>query len=181
MSRKTEPPPRPERAMPESLTCRMARPADLEPAAGLVRSAFDEFIAPDYEEQGVAEFHRYAEPEAFRARMEGGSHFVMVAEVDGRLAAVAEIRDCNHVALLFVGKQFHRRGIARALFDRALQQARAARPGVERVTMNSSRYGVAAYERLGFRQTGPERSVNGIVFVPMAMRLDFQSPATALT
>ncbi|MCY3843732.1 MAG: GNAT family N-acetyltransferase, partial [Acidobacteria bacterium] len=49
--------------------------------------------------------------------------------------------------------------------------ARAAAPDVERVTVNSSRYGVAAYERLGFRQTGPERSVNGIVFIPMAMRL----------
>ena len=158
--------------MPEPVTCRMMKPADAEQVSDLVRSAFDEFIGPDYSEQGVAEFHRYADPEAFRARMQGGSHFVMVAEVGGRLAGITEIRDCNHVALLFVGKQFHRRGIARALFDRALQQARVTRPDVERVTMNSSRYGVAAYEKLGFRQTGPERSVNGIVFVPMAMRLD---------
>ena len=158
--------------MRESITYRMMKPADVEQVSDLVRSAFDEFIGPDYSEQGVAEFHRYADPEAFRERVRGGSHFVMVAEVGGRLAGITEIRDCNHVALLFVGKQFHRRGIARALFDRALQQARVTRPGVERVTMNSSRYGVAAYEKLGFRQTGPERSVNGIVFVPMAMRLD---------
>ena len=158
--------------MRESITYRMMKPADVEQVSDLVRSAFDEFIGPDYSEQGVAEFHRYADPEAFRERVRGGSHFVMVAEVEGRLAGITEIRDCNHVALLFVGKQFHRRGIARALFDRALQQARVTRPGVERVTMNSSRYGVAAYEKLGFRQTGPERSVNGIVFVPMAMRLD---------
>jgi hypothetical protein len=40
------------------------------------------------------------------------------------------------------------------------------------VTINSSRYGVPAYERLGFRQTGPERAVNGIVFIPLAMRLE---------
>ena len=158
--------------MPESITYRMMEATDAEQVSDLARSAFDEFIAPDYTEQGVAEFHRYADPEAFRERVRGGSHFVMVAEVGGRLAGITEIRDCNHVALLFVGKQFHRRGIARALFDRALQQARVTRPGVERVTMNSSRYGVAAYEKLGFRQTGPERSVNGIVFVPMAMRLD---------
>ena len=158
--------------MREPVTCRMMKPADVEQVSDLVRSAFDEFIGPDYTEQGVAEFHRYADPEAFRERVRGGSHFVMVAEVGGRLAGITEIRDCNHVALLFVGKQFHRRGIAGALFDRALQQARVTRPDVERVTMNSSRYGVAAYEKLGFRQTGPERSVNGIVFVPMAMRLD---------
>ena len=158
--------------MPESITYRMMEAADAEQVSDLVRTAFDEFIGPDFSEQGVAEFHRYADPEAFRDRIEGGSHFVMVAEVDGRLAGITEIRDCNHVALLFVGKQFHRRGIARALFDHALMQARAKRPDVERMTMNSSRYGVAAYEKLGFRQTGPERSVNGIVFVPMAMRLD---------
>ena len=158
--------------MRDSVTCRMMKPADAEQVSDLVRTAFDEFIGPDFSEQGVAEFHRYVDPEAFRARIEGGSHFVMVAEVDGRLAGITEIRDCNHVALLFVGKQFHRRGIARALFDHALMQARAKRPDVERMTMNSSRYGVAAYEKLGFRQTGPERSVNGIVFVPMAMRLD---------
>ena len=158
--------------MREPVTCRMMKPADVEQVSDLVRSAFDEFIGPDYTEQGVAEFHRYADPEAFRERVRGGSHFVMVAEVGGRLAGITEIRDCNHVALLFVGKQFHRRGIARGLFDRAVKQARVTRPDVERMTMNSSRYGVAAYEKLGFRQTGPERSVNGIVFVPMAMRLD---------
>ena len=158
--------------MREPVTYRMMKPADAEQVSDLVRTAFDEFIGPDFSEQGVAEFHRYADPEAFRGRVEGGSHFVMVAEVGGRLAGITEIRDCNHVALLFVGKQFHQRGIARALFDRALEQARVTRPDVERVTMNSSRYGVAAYEKLGFRQTGPERSVNGIVFVPMAMRLD---------
>ena len=158
--------------MRDSVTYRMMKAADAEQVSDLVRTAFDEFIGPDFSEQGIAEFHRYADPEAFRGRVEGGSHFVMVAEVGGRLAGITEIRDCNHVALLFVGKQFHRRGIARALFDRALEQARVTRPGVERVTMNSSRYGVAAYEKMGFRQTGPERSVNGIVFVPMAMRLD---------
>ena len=158
--------------MREPVTYRMMKPSDAEQVSDLVSTAFDEFIGPELGEDGIAAFRRYAEPDAIRARVEGGSHFVMVAEVAGRLAGITEIRDCNHVALLFVGKEFHRRGIARALFDRALEQARATRPDVERMTMNSSRYGVAAYEKLGFRQTGPERSVNGIVFVPMAMRLD---------
>ena len=158
--------------MPEPVTYRMMQPAEAEQVSGLVRAAFDEFVAADHAEEGLVAFRRYTEPDAVRARIESGSHFVLVAEAGGRLAGIIEIRDCNHVALLFVGKEFHRRGIARALFDRGLRQARVARPGVERVTMNSSRYGVRAYERLGFRQTGPERSVNGIVFVPMAMRLD---------
>ncbi len=146
-------------------------PDDAERISALVRASFDEFIAPDYTEQGMAEFRRYAEAEALRRRSER-DHFVMVAEVDGVLAGMIEVRDCNHVALLFVAKDFHRQGIASRLLERGLAEARARRPDVERVTINSSRYGVPAYERLGFRQTGPERAVNGIVFIPLAMRLD---------
>ena len=158
--------------MSESITYRMMQPADAEQVSELVRAGFSEFIAPDMDEEGVAAFRRYADPAAFRERSASGSYFVLVAEAGGRIAGITEFRDCNHVALLFVGKDFHKRGIARGLFDRALRQARATRPDVERVTMNSSRYGVKAYEKLGFRQTGPERSVNGIVFVPMAMGLE---------
>lgn len=153
------------------ITYRTMQPGDAEQVSELILASFDEFIAPGYGPEGIAAFRRYAEPDAIRARSASGSHFVMVAEAGGELAGITEIRDCNHVALLFVARQCHRRGIARGLFERALRQARAARPDVERVTINSTRYGVAAYEKLGFRQTGPERSVNGIVFVPMAMRL----------
>ena len=158
--------------MPDAITYRMMEATDAEQVSELICASFDEFIAPEYSAEGVAAFRRYAEPDAIRARSASGSHFVMVAEVGSHLTGITEIRDCNHVALLFVGKQFHRRGIARELFDRALRQARVTRPDVERMTMNSTRYGVKAYEKLGFRQTGPERNVNGIVFVPMAMRLD---------
>jgi len=63
-------------------------------------------------------------------------------------------------------------GRARVAGSRALAVARPAKPGLDRVTVNSSRFGVPAYERLGFRQTGPERTVNGIVFIPMAHRLE---------
>ena len=158
--------------MTEAAACRMMTPDDAEGISALVLASFEEYIAPDYtDEQGVAEFRRYAEPEALRRRAEG-NHFVMVAEVDGALAGMIEMRDCNHVALLFVAKDFHRRGIAARLLERGLAEARARRPDVERVTINSSRYGVPAYERMGFRQTGPERAVNGIVFIPLAMRLD---------
>ena len=115
-----------------SITYRMMKPADAEQVSDLVRAAFDAFIARESTAEGIAAFRRYADPDAIRTRTESGSHFVMVAEVGGRLAGITEIRDCNHVALLFVGKEFHRRGIARGLFDRALQQARVTRPDVER-------------------------------------------------
>ena len=150
---------------------RAMQAGEAEAVSALIRASFDEFIGPDYEgEEGIAEFRRFAAPEALAARA-AGDHLVRVATVDGALAGMIEMREHNHVALLFVDKAYQRRGLARGLLEAALADARAVDPDVERVTVNSSRYGVAAYEKLGFRQTGPERSVNGIVFIPMAMRL----------
>ena len=149
---------------------RAMQAGEAEAVSALILASFDEFIGPDYEgEEGIAEFRRFAAPEALAARA-AGDHLVRVATVDGALAGMIEIREHNHVALLFVDKAYQRRGLARGLLEAALADARAVDPDVERVTVNSSRYGVAAYEKLGFRQTGPERSVNGIVFIPMAMR-----------
>ncbi|MCE2515727.1 MAG: GNAT family N-acetyltransferase [Acidobacteria bacterium] len=156
--------------MSAAVDYRAMRPGEAGAVSALIIASFDEFIGPDYDAEGIAEFHGFAAPEALAARA-AGDHLVRVATVDGTLAGMIEIRDHNHVALLFIDKAYQRRGIARGLLDTALAAARAADPDVERVTLNSSRYGVAAYERLGFRQTGPERTVNGIVFIPMAMRL----------
>ena len=75
------------------------------------------------------------------------------------------------IALMFVAARFQRCGIARELLKRSISHARPAKPGLDRVTVNSSRFGVAIYEKLGFRQTGPERTINGIVFIPMAHQL----------
>lgn len=145
--------------------------------SSLILAAFDEFIAGDYTPEGVTEFRRYASPDALRQRVEA-DHFVIVATVGDGLAGMIEIRAHNHVALLFVDKAYHRQGIARALLEHGLAAARAGNPSLARVTVNSTRFGVPAYERLGFRQTGPERSVNGIAFIPMAMQLDASGAAS---
>ena len=139
--------------------------------AAMVIAAFDEFIAPDYTAQGIAEFHEFAAPDAILARM-AQDHFVRVAVADGVPVGMVEIRQNNHVALLFVDREYQKHGVATHLLELALADARAANPDLARVTVNSSRFGVPAYERLGFRQTGPERTVNGIVFIPMAKQLD---------
>ena len=157
--------------MSDAITYRVMKPSDADAASALARASFDEFIGPDYTPQGVEEFGKYVHGDALRERI-ARDHFVVVADTGHALAGMIEIRQNNHVALLFVEKQFHRQGIARELLNNALAEARVAQPDLERVTVNSSRHGVPAYEKLGFRQTGPQRTVNGIVFVPMAMRLE---------
>ena len=146
-------------------------PADAEAVSRLILDSFAEFIAEEYSDDGRAEFTRHVQPGALVERSRS-NHLVLVAMAGERPAGVIELRDNDHVSLLFVDSQFQRHGLARELLMRALSVARPAKPGLDRVTVNSSRFGVPIYEKLGFRQTGPERSVNGIVFIPMAHRLD---------
>ncbi len=96
---------------------------------------------------------------------------MLVATLKDRIAGVIEIRQHDHISLLFVNKRLQRKGIAKDLLQKALEVMRTAKPDLERVTVNSSRYGVPVYEKLGFHRTGPERTVNGIAFIPMVLRL----------
>ena len=153
------------------ISYRLMKPDDADAVSALVLSSFEEYIASEYTPLGLEEFRKYASAEALKERAIQ-DHFTVVASTADGLAGMLEMRQNNHVALLFVDKPFHRKGVAHALLDYALGEARHHEPDAERVTVNSSRYGVPAYEKLGFRQTGPERAVNGIAFIPMAMRLE---------
>ena len=157
--------------MTDLINYRPMEPTDAKAVSRLILDSFTEFIAGEYSEEGCAEFTMHVQPEALVERSKS-NHFVLVA-MSGKLpVGVIELRDNDHVSLLFVDSQHQRHGLARQLLMRALSIVRPAKAGFERVTVNSSRFGVPVYERLGFRQTGPERSVNGIVFIPMAHRPD---------
>jgi GNAT superfamily N-acetyltransferase len=76
-----------------------------------------------------------------------------------------------HISLLFVDKQFHRKGLAKAMFNEVLSYYLPFTECTE-VTVNSSPYAVEAYHRMGFADTAAEQEVNGIRFVPMKCLLN---------
>lgn len=152
-------------------TCRVMQTEDVGNVSVLVNSVFDTYIAPQYTPQGKSEFRKYTESEAFLERIDQG-HFVIIAVREDVLIGMIEMRENNHVSLLFVAEAFQRQGVSRVLLEEATTHARSLGAELERITVNSSRYGVPVYEALGFRQTGPERTVNGIAFIPLAKRLE---------
>ncbi len=129
--------------------------------------AFDTYVGHELSEEGVAAYVEYADPEALLARHQS-DHFTLVASLDGEIAGMIEFRKDEHLSMMFVAPEFHRRGIARRLYDAALERVVERNPDLEKVTVNSSRYAVPVYERLGFAATGDEQVRNGILFVPMA-------------
>mgnify|MGYP002031175813 CR=1 FL=1 len=155
----------------EKIEYRQMFVGESEQVSALALSSFNEFIAPEYSEEGIREFHKYVDAEAIKKRVQN-NHLLIVAKVAVGIVGMIEIRDQNHVALLFVEKKHQKHGLARSLLQNAFNEVKSLAPHVERITVNSSRHGLQIYEKLGFTQTGPERNINGIIFFPMAKQLD---------
>jgi len=134
----------------------------------LVARSFNEFIAPDFPEQGVEEFFLYSNPHSLKKRLEK-DYFAMVAECDGRILGMIEIRGDNHISMLFVDKDFHHKGIASNLVKKALEEISGNSRVSNDITVNSSRYAVPFYESLGFIQYEDEKSIYGVIHTPMLL------------
>ena len=149
---------------------REVTPSDIPAYAALIRSVYDEFVAPDYPEEGNRTFYDFIDEAACRARLDAGN-FMICAEADGKIVGAHEVRNGNHISLFFVAKEFHGRGIGRMLFEEARFRIDLAQPDVTEITVHSSPYAVTVYERLGFEKTGPLEQRSGIIFQPMAYSL----------
>ncbi len=146
-------------------------PAEEAEVSALVTRVFREFIASDYSDEGVAEFLSYARAESLAARQETG-HFVLLAVAAGQLVGAIEMRNLDHISLLFVDPAFQGKGVATELVRRSLDLCRDRRPDLSTITVNSSPYAVPIYARLGFRPTGPQQTKHGISFVPMVLAVE---------
>lgn len=149
---------------------RAARPGEETAVSNLVARSFNKFIAPEFSEEGVDEFFKYANPRAI-AKRSGDSHFVLVAEAGGEIAGMIEVREMKHVSMLFVDKAHHRKGIGKELFRLALERIMSEKSPPESVTVHSSRFAVPFYESLGFTKTSEEKIIYGVIHIPMALAL----------
>lgn len=109
-------------------------------------------------------------PAAIQKRIQNGYRY-HVAEVEGRIVGVVAMRDDKHLYSLFVAENHQRQGIARELWEVAME-ASLGNGNDGEFTVNSSEYAQEVYKRLGFvAQPGP-RIKNGVVFYPMSLKMD---------
>lgn len=152
------------------LTIRDMRLREAEQVAGLVMRSFSEFIAPDYNDEGRASFTAFTRPQKLAER-HVYEHFTLVAEHGGEIVGMVQVWRPSHLLMLFVDKSFHRCGVARRLLASAIGRIRREEPHVNLLTVNSSPFALEIYTRLGFTVAGPEDRSDGVVCVPMAMRI----------
>jgi GNAT superfamily N-acetyltransferase len=138
-------------------------------ACDLAMRVFMQFIAPLHDEEGIARFGDYVYPPAMASRQHG--HFALVAEVDGQIVGVAEMRDYRHLSMLFVEAAYQKQGISRQLWDAARNICLAKHPDIPAFTVNAAPNSVPIYAHFGFVATDVEQIRNSVRYVPMKLTL----------
>lgn len=142
---------------------------EIDDAMALVWKVFQTYEAPDYTQEGTDAFREFITIEDIKAKAKAKEMSLWGCYILEDLTGVICTRDDNHIALLFVAENFHRRGIARKLLETVKEVV--AEKDIAEITVNSSPYGVEAYHRLGFEDTGAATVTNGITYTPMVLKL----------
>jgi len=150
------------------LNIREAVPGDVESISCLVSELSEKFILQELTTEGAEHLLASMTPDAIEKYICSGFKY-HVAEIDKQIAGVVGIRDNSHLYHLFVAEQHQRKGIARKLWQTAMETCLSnGNPG--EFTVNSSKYALDVYVRLGFvAQSGPVVK-NGVVYIPMKLR-----------
>ena len=144
----------------EKLTSQDARPllpGEIPEAIELIWEVFLEFEAPVYSEEGIRSFRASLDDPVRTASL----HWYGAFE-DGRLVGVLCMRAPQHVGGFFVKAVQQGKGHGRRLFERMKRDYER-----KAFTVNSSPYAVPIYQKLGFRATDTEQTVDGLRFTPM--------------
>lgn len=140
-------------------------------AAELVEQTFLLQVAPQYPAEGVDEFLSYVTPQAIAKRL-ATSNFMLTAYGPQGLAGVVEADTSRgHIVWFFVKPELQGLGLGKELMGRTLAELTLRKPGLAKVTVNSSPNAVGAYVSLGFFATNYQQEHNGISFTPMALHL----------
>jgi ribosomal protein S18 acetylase RimI-like enzyme len=145
---------------------RSLAPDDIAAAAALLQRAAGEFILHESTPADRAVFLAEQGEQGIRGFLAKG-HVYHVAEIDGTLAGFIALRERSHVYSLYVDSRFHRRGIARRLWETARRAAIGpGHPGV--FTVNASNHALPFYASLGFVPTAPTQ-VGIVRYNPMRL------------
>ena len=140
---------------------RWARVEEWEPAMKMIWRTFLRFEATDYTEEGIRNFLDFITDEQLFHAFLRGNYQMMVALDEERIIGAASVRNRNHLSLLFVDEEYHRRGIGRELMGRFCNYLKNE-AGEHFMTLKAAPYAVDFYRKIGFQDVSPEEEVGGI-------------------
>ena len=131
---------------------------------------YDEYVSIDYSDNGNLFFYDWIQPTKIAARQESRNN-LWVAYDDKRMVGMIEIRENKNISLLFVDKEYHGQGIARKLFQEALNISIERDPSLQTFYVHASPYSIPIYHKLGFVAQDEMKMEHGIKYLPMEMQL----------
>ncbi|MPQ45300.1 GNAT family N-acetyltransferase, partial [Clostridium tarantellae] len=131
----------------------------------LVWKVFKEFNGKDCSEEGIEEFKNFIEYECVLERFYKGELKFYGAIDNDNLIGVIATKNINHICLLFIDKNYHKKGIGKKLFKMVEDVCKTK--NIIKITVNSSPYSVSFYKKIGFTVKNKEKTINGIRFIPM--------------
>lgn len=152
-----------------NLTIRKISSNEVAEAMKLALEVFMQFEAPVYDPSGIETFKRdIVENSTFIDNVKNGLCPIYAAFDNDKMVALIGMRsNKTHINLVFTKKEYHRKGIATAIFNYLLKDLLKENPLLKEITLNSSPYGLPFYISLGFIPLSEEQEINGIRFTPM--------------
>ena len=143
--------------------------SEVESAMDLALEVFMQFEAPEYPPEGVETFKKdiVENPEYLENARQGICPIYGAFDRDKIVALMGMRSNRTHINLVFTKKEYHKRGIARAIFQYLLNDVLQENPALEALTLNSSPYGLPFYLAIGFIPLSGEQEMNGIRYTPM--------------
>jgi len=143
---------------------------ELDKALELVWRVFEECDLEDYEPMGIQTFRYFIREENMKGMVSSGEMVFFGAFEGSQLIGVIAMRSGFHISLLFVERQYQRRGVAKRLVRRGAAFCLEQNPGLRYITVNSSPKGKKAYEAMGFYELAQEQIRDGMRYT--MMRID---------
>lgn len=139
-------------------------------AIGVAWRTFLKFEANEYSPEGVKNFYQFIIDDTLFKMFQLGHYQMWGAFEKNKIVGILGVRNLNHISLLFVEEEYHKRGIASGLLKNYFHYL-LTEVGKDSTTVNSSPYAVGFYHKLGFVDTDVELTKDGIRYTPMTCTL----------
>lgn len=143
----------------------------VQEALTLANNVFMEFEAPECSAEGIKEFQAFTSWDNIASMIDNKEIMFWCCLDQNKVVGVIASKKPCHISLLFVDKEYHRKKIAKNLYQ-AVTDYYLNHSNHNEVTVNSSPYAVEVYKKLGFVVMDNEQLTNGIRYTPMKHRLE---------
>lgn len=143
---------------------------EILPALHLVWEVYVSDVAPLLKPEAVAGFQQFIRYENIAPRIRGGEITLFGAFEGRELCGVSGIDRRGNILLLYIRKNWQRRGVGRQLMQ-AMYQYCAQVLVITRMMMRVFPSAATAMNHLGLRDTAPVQTVGPEVFIPMELMI----------